>query len=116
MVHVEAIEFDLTQMSSDNDTSQFPGRFSLSQNFPNPFNPTTEIKYELPNKSLVNITIYDVVGRKIKSLVNQEQISGSYSLQWDATNSVGESIPAGMYIYTIQAGKYTSTKKMVLLK
>ena len=116
MVHVEEIEFDLSQMSTNNDQSQFPGRFSLSQNYPNPFNPTTEIQYELPNESLVNITIYDVVGRKIKSLVNQEQSAGSYSLQWDATNNVGEVVPAGMYIYTIQAGKYTSTKKMVLLK
>ena len=116
MVHVESIEFDLSQMSFDNDKSQFPGRFSLSQNYPNPFNPTTEIKYELPNKSLVNITIYDVVGRKINSFVNQEQSAGSYSLQWDATNSNGEAVPAGMYIYTIKAGKYNSTKKMVLLK
>ena len=56
------------------------------------------------------------MGRKINTLINLEQSAGSYSLQWDATNSVGESIPAGMYIYTIQAGKYTSTKKMVLLK
>tara|TARA_B110000967_G_C18877973_1_gene559479 strand:- start:110 stop:2416 length:2307 start_codon:yes stop_codon:yes gene_type:complete len=116
MVNVEDIEFDLSQMSSDKDKSQFPGRFSLSQNFPNPFNPVTEIKYELPSESLVNVSIYDVVGRKIKSLVNQEQSAGSYSLQWDATNSVGEAIPAGMYIYTIQAGEYRSTKKMVLLK
>jgi hypothetical protein len=116
MVNVEDIDFDLSQMSSDKDKSQFPGRFSLSQNFPNPFNPVTEIKYELPSESLVNVSIYDVVGRKIKSLVNQEQSAGSYSLQWDATNSVGEAIPAGMYIYTIQAGEYRSTKKMVLLK
>ena len=116
MVHVEGIEFDLSQMSTDDDQSQFPGRFSISQNYPNPFNPITEIKYELPNESLVNITIYDVMGRKINALVNQEQSAGSYSLQWDATNSVGEAVPAGMYIYTIQAGKYTSTKKMVLLK
>ena len=116
MVHVEDIEFDLSAMSSENDKLNIPGKFSLSQNFPNPFNPTTEIKYELPNESLVNITIYDVMGRKINTLVNLEQSAGSYSLQWDATNSVGESIPAGMYIYTIQAGKYTSTKKMVLLK
>ena len=116
MVHVERIEFDLSQMSTDNDQSQSPGRFSISQNYPNPFNPTTEIKYELPNETLVNITIYDVMGRKINALVNKEQSAGSYSLQWDATNSVGEAVPAGMYIYTIQAGKYTSTKKMVLLK
>ena len=116
MVHVETIEFDLSQMSTDNNQSQFPARFSLSQNFPNPFNPTTEIKYELPAESLVNITIYDLMGRKINALVNQEQSAGSYSLQWDATNNVGEAVPAGMYIYTIQAGKFNSTKKMVLLK
>ena len=93
-----------------------PNEFSLNQNYPNPFNPTTQIKYDLPSDSYVNISIYDVMGRKIKSLFNNNQTSGYYSLRWDATNDIGEGVSAGMYIYTIQAGEYRSTKKMVLLK
>ena len=93
-----------------------PNEFSLNQNYPNPFNPTTQIKYDLPSDSYVNISIYDVMGRKIKSLFNNNQTSGYHSLRWDATNDIGEGVSAGMYIYTIQAGEYRSTKKMVLLK
>ena len=93
-----------------------PTKFALHQNYPNPFNPTTQIKYDLPSDSYVNISIYDVMGRKIKSLFNNNQTSGYHSLRWDATNDIGEGVSAGMYIYTIQAGEYRSTKKMVLLK
>ena len=93
-----------------------PNEFSLNQNYPNPFNPTTQIKYDLPSDSYVNISIYDVMGRKIKSLFNNNQTSGYHSLRWDATNDIGEGVSAGTYIYTIQAGEYRSTKKMVLLK
>ena len=98
---------------SDNIT---PLTFNLYQNYPNPFNPTTEIKYDLPEDVFVSINIYDVMGRKIKSLSNANQTAGYHSLQWDATNNIGEGVSAGMYIYTIQAGEYRSTKKMVLLK
>ena len=66
--------------------------------------------------TFVNISIYDLMGRMIKSLSNANQTAGYHSLQWDATNNIGESVSAGMYIYTIQAGEYRSTKKMVLLK
>ncbi|MDC0383245.1 T9SS type A sorting domain-containing protein [Candidatus Marinimicrobia bacterium] len=93
-----------------------PREYSLSQNYPNPFNPTTQIRYDLPEDALVSISIYDVMGRKIKSLSNANQTAGYHSLQWDATNDIGEGVSAGMYIYTIQAGEYRSTKKMVLLK
>jgi flagellar hook assembly protein FlgD len=65
---------------------------------------------------MVTINIYDVLGRMIKSLLNDNQTAGYHSLQWDATNDIGEGVSAGMYIYTIQAGEYQSTKKMVLLK
>jgi hypothetical protein len=98
------------------DVNGIPDNYTLHQNFPNPFNPTTQIKYELPSDALVNINIYDVMGRKIKSLTNSNQSAGYHSLRWDATNNIGEAVSAGMYIYTIQAGEYRSTKKMVLLK
>ena len=93
-----------------------PYKFTLSQNYPNPFNPITTFSYELPNVAQVRIIIYDVLGRKIKSLINTEQSAGFHSLRWDATNDIGESVAAGMYLYTIQAGEFRDTKKMILLK
>jgi hypothetical protein len=98
------------------DNQVTPDVFALHQNYPNPFNPTTQIKYDLAEDALVSISIYDVMGRKIKSLMNINQSAGYHSLRWDATNNIGEAVSAGMYIYTIQAGQYRATKKMVLLK
>ena len=97
-------------------TSLIPVKFTLHQNYPNPFNPTTEIRYDLPSNEYVSINIYDVMGRKIKSLISINQEAGYRSITWDATNDLGQSVSAGMYIYTIQAGEFRQTKKMVLLK
>ena len=99
-----------------NELSVSPEYFKLHQNYPNPFNPITLIQYDLPGLSFVNINIYDVMGRKIKSLVNSVQGAGYRSIYWDATNDLGQSVSAGMYIYTIQAGEFRQTRKMVLLK
>ena len=84
--------------------------------YPNPFNPATQIKYNLPEDSFVSIKIYDVMGRNIRSFINVNQAAGYHSVRWDAKNDVGEGVSAGMYIYTIQAGESRATKKMVLLK
>ena len=93
-----------------------PVEFALHQNYPNPFNPTTQIRYDLPEDQIVTITIYDVMGRNIRTLMNNNQAAGYHSIHWDAKNDIGEGVAAGMYIYTIQAGEFRSTKKMVLLK
>jgi hypothetical protein len=98
------------------DVDQLPESYAVHQNYPNPFNPTTQIKYDLPEDAMVNITIYDLMGRSIKSLVNSNQSAGYRSIQWNATNNLGEPVSAGMYIYMIQAGEFRQTKKMVLLK
>jgi hypothetical protein len=98
------------------DLDLIPEVFALHQNYPNPFNPTTQIKYDLPEDAMVSITIYDLMGRRVKSLVNTTQSAGYRSIQWNATNNLGEPVSAGMYIYMIQAGEFTNTKKMVLLK
>ena len=98
------------------DGADIPEVFALHQNYPNPFNPTTQIKYDLPEDALVNITIYDVMGRSIRSLVNNQQKAGYRSIQWNATNNLGEPVSAGMYIYMIQAGEFRQVRKMVLLK
>jgi hypothetical protein len=93
-----------------------PDEFSLHQNYPNPFNPVTTLRYDLPEADLVSITIYDMLGREVKTLINQTQEAGYRSVIWDATNDYGKPVSAGIYLYQIHAGEYISTKKMVLLK
>ena len=100
----------------DNTSETLPQKFTLEQNFPNPFNPFTTLRYDLPEDALVNITIYDMLGRKVKTLVNTTQDAGFKSVIWDATNNQGGPASAGVYLYNLQAGEFVKTKKMVLLK
>ena len=93
-----------------------PKRFSLHNNFPNPFNPVTTLRYDLPENGHVNITIYDMLGREVKTLINQTQDAGYKSVIWNATNDYDKPVSAGIYLYQVQVGEYISTKKMVLLK
>ena len=93
-----------------------PQSFSLGQNYPNPFNPTTTIRYTIPKESKVRIEIYDITGRLVTTLVNNEMSSGTYSVTWDGRNSSGRSVVSGIYLYRIQAGDFVSVKKMVMLK
>ena len=103
----------LVQISS---TFSSPTSFNLLQNYPNPFNPITTLRYDLPETGLVTITIYDMLGRQVKTLIDQTQDAGYRSVIWDATKDYGKPVSAGIYLYKIQAGKYMQTKKMVLLK
>jgi len=98
------------------ENNSLPNKFILHQNYPNPFNPTTSLRYDLPENNLVNITIYDMLGRKVKTLINQTQDAGYKSIIWNTTDDYGKPVSAGIYLYQIQAGEYISTKKMVLLK
>ena len=91
-------------------------KFQLSEVFPNPFNPTTQIKYNLPKDNLVNIRIYDAMGRKIRTLSNVYQNAGHHSINWNARNDMGELVAGGIYILSVQAGEFSASKKMVLLK
>ena len=93
-----------------------PKTFALHQNYPNPFNPITTLRYDLPEQGFVTITIYDMLGREISTLVNTTQDAGFKSVIWDATNDYGKPVSAGVYLYQIQAGEFVQTKKMVLLK
>jgi hypothetical protein len=93
-----------------------PETYALHQNYPNPFNPITTLRYDLPEDSNVNISIYDMLGRVVKTMVNQTQNAGFRFIIWDATNDYNKPVSAGIYLYRIQAGEYISTKKMVLLK
>ena len=88
-----------------------PEVFELSQNYPNPFNPTTVIKYSLPEVTNVKLKVYDMLGRMVKTLVNQEQTAGVYNVELNAS-----SLSSGVYFYRIEAGNFTATKKLLLLK
>ena len=105
-----------TEELSLNNNFVIPDQYILHQNYPNPFNPVTTLRYDLPENSLVNITIYDMLGKKVKTLINQTQDAGYRSVIWNATNNYGKPVSAGIYLYQIQSGEYISTKKMVLLK
>ena len=102
-------------LSSDG-ISISPLDIKLKQNYPNPFNPNTIISFDLPEDAMVNLTIYDMMGRVVKTMVNTQQNAGFKSVRWNATNDKGSPVSAGLYLYTIQAGEYRQTKKMVLLK
>jgi len=93
-----------------------PETFALHQNYPNPFNPITSIRYDLAEDGMVNITIYDMMGRIVKTLVNSSQTAGYKSMVWDTVDDRGHSVSAGLYIYSITAGNYRANKKMILLK
>ena len=93
-----------------------PEVFALHQNHPNPFNPVTTLRYNISENSLVTIAIYNILGKEVKTLINQTQDTGYKSVIWNATNDYGKPVSAGIYLYQIQAGEYMQTKKMVLLK
>jgi flagellar hook assembly protein FlgD len=84
--------------------------------FPNPFNPVTTFRYDLQEDVMVNITIYDMMGRTVNNLVSSQQSAGYKSVRWNATNEAGSPVSAGLYLYMIQAGQFRQTKKMVLMK
>ena len=94
----------------------FPMEFKLYPSHPNPFNPYTHIRFSLQTDAYVSITIYDMMGRQVRSLVNQQISAGYHTALWNSINNLGSPVSAGVYIYSIQAGKFVQTRKMVLLK
>ena len=106
----------VVQVVSTESEQSIPEEFAIHQNHPNPFNPTTILRYDLPEDALVNITIYDMMGRQVKTLINGLQTPGYKTVQWDATNDKNRPVSAGLYLYTIQAGEFRQVRKMVLLK
>ncbi len=90
--------------------------YKLMQNYPNPFNPITTLRYDLPEQASVKIIIYDMLGRQVRTLINQTQDAGFKSVIWDGTNDFGKTVSAGIYLYQIKAKGFVQTRKMVLLK
>tara|TARA_B100001123_G_C15320636_1_gene1027766 strand:+ start:239 stop:940 length:702 start_codon:yes stop_codon:yes gene_type:complete len=98
------------------DNTLVPEQIILYPAFPNPFNPVTEIGYELKNDIYISLIIYDIIGNNIKSLVMSDQTAGYQSVRWNATNNLGAAVSAGIYIYMIQAGGFSQSRKILLLK
>lgn len=92
-------------------SNEIPVKFSLSQNFPNPFNPTTTISFDIPKSEFVNLSVYDLSGKKVDELVNSNLQAGKYSTLWNASK-----LSSGVYFYKIQAGEFTEVKKLTLIK
>jgi hypothetical protein len=98
------------------DQENVPNRFSLLQNYPNPFNPVTTIRYQLPEDLHVTLSVYNVLGQRVRTLVDDMQTAGFYSVQWDGTNQSGMTLSSGMYYYRIQAGQHSDVHKMLFMK
>ncbi len=108
---------DANGASTSLSLQTLPAAFSLADNFPNPFNPATTIQYALPQAADVELTVYNVLGQPVRTLVAEHQSAGRYAVEWDATNESGHSLSAGMYFYRLQAGgEFHEVKKMLLLK
>ena len=95
----------------NNESNNEPFQFMLNQNYPNPFNPSTEIKYSVPVNNLVTINVFNILGQNVSSIVNEYKNAGIYSVTFDGTN-----LATGVYFYTIEAGNYKDSKRMVLIK
>ncbi len=95
----------------ENNENNIPSYFELEQNYPNPFNPTTKIKYQLAANGIVSLKVYDILGREVATLVNETKSAGNYEANFNAAN-----LSSGIYLYRIQAGNFTESKKMILLK
>lgn len=107
---------DPTNAIGDNDNPLIPIEYALDQNYPNPFNPTTTIDYAIKTASHVELSVFNVLGQKIKTLVDQEQPANYYSITWNGDTDSGKPAASGIYFYEIKAGDFEMTKKMMLLK
>jgi hypothetical protein len=103
-------------LTSNDEPANVPGSFALHPAYPNPFNPITSLRYDLPDQAQVTLTIYDLFGRKVTQLINTTQSAGYKSVQWNATDSFGKPVSAGVYFYEIQVGRSLGRQKIVLVK
>ena len=110
---LKQIDFNGHYSFSDQVTVEYrlPKSFIVSHNYPNPFNPVTTIKFDIPNDGLVQLDVFDILGRRIATLLNENKVAGSYEYNFNAST-----LASGVYIYKLQAGDFVSSKKMVLIK
>ena len=116
---IDFIDFELDSIRSVSDMEDFANvinSFKLLSNHPNPFNPTTNISYELAQPGDVEIIIFDVMGKRIKTLISERQVAGSYQSQWNGESDLGVKVAGGMYFYQLSFNGSAQTKKMLLVK
>ena len=110
--------YHTTDVERDDD-SEYPSSYLLFQNYPNPFNATTDIRYQMSDvrsPTPMPLTIYNILSQKVKTLVDVSQESGSYTVTWDGRDESGLEVASGVYFYRIEAGNFTATRKMLLMK
>ena len=110
VVYVNRYEFLSTE------TNGMPTEFALHENYPNPFNPSTTLRFDLPELSDVNVIIYNMLGQEVKTFNMQNISAGHHSIKWNATNDLGDPVSAGVYLYQLQTRDFVKTRKMILLK
>jgi flagellar hook assembly protein FlgD len=106
----------LTDVDEQGSTDHLPYRFELAQNYPNPFNPVTTIEYSIPTRSEVTIEVFNVLGQKVRTLVNETKSAGTYRVEWNGVDDAGGPVSTGVYLYRFSAGDIVQTKKMRLIK
>ncbi|OPX35436.1 hypothetical protein B1H10_01290, partial [candidate division KSB1 bacterium 4484_188] len=111
-----AANLPLTPVGIEKQNGQVPLRYELAQNYPNPFNPNTTIRFVLPRNDKVKLIVYDLLGRKVKTLIHATMSSGRHVAMWDGTDDYGYPVASGMYFYKLKTKHYTKVRKMVLMK
>jgi hypothetical protein len=115
-IYVFNVVTGFTDAEDEATDQSVPDKFDLAQNYPNPFNPSTHIKYSLPVDAHVTITVYNILGQKTKSLIDEKMPAGNHSISWDGTTADSRPAASGIYFYRIETGDYTKTMKMILQK
>lgn len=92
------------------------GFFGLSDNYPNPFNPSTQIRYEIPEAGEVSLVVYNVLGQEVRRLVQGQQSAGVYRVMWDGKDALGRPVSSGVYLYRLTSGTFSEARRMLLLK
>lgn len=103
-------------LTAINDDAPGIRAYTLTQNYPNPFNPGTVIRYSVPANSSVRLTVYDITGRRVRTLIAENKAAGKYAVEWDGTNDAGRLVSSGLYFYRLSAGDFVKTRKMMLLR
>ncbi len=115
-VGMVSVPVTLSPYTGIGNTEELPTTFELAQNFPNPFNPTTTIKYQVPKSVDVTMEIFNILGQKVRTLMNNRMEPGRYEVVWDGRNDLGQTVGSGIYIYRIKAGDFVKSQKMMLMK
>jgi hypothetical protein len=100
----------------DDAAAIVPLTYGLEQNYPNPFNPTTHIRYQLPDAQKVSLSIYDILGKKVVTLIDKQQAAGAHTVTWDGKDGLGRRAATGVYFFKLEAGDFSKTHKMLLMK